>query len=267
MIMHSVSMIDTHCHLTQVNSAIQQKILNAPASPTMIAVSTTLSDIQALLALYGKWVQQKTQKSVHLPDLYPAIGLHPWFLPNTEQELSLHLTQLENLMAAHEQVWIAVGEIGLDFSAKVEASKALQIQAFQSQLKLAQKFELPVSIHAVKSHAVLQPLLKQFAKVKGAVHGFYGSLELALSYVKLGFKIGVGPALLRPEPNKLIRVVQELPLENLLLETDFPNGLCEGVQQPADIVQVAARVARLKQISVFEVQSSCDHTAKELFKL
>lgn len=257
-------MIDTHCHPTQIPSEQQTQILNNPESPSIIAVSTTLEDSIRILKIF----QDQAISQQYFPQtIYPAIGLHPWFLPDSEQQILAQLTELEDLMDSNREVFVAIGEIGLDYHPKIKVAHPLQLKAFQLQLQLAERWQLPVSIHAVKSHPAVQQSLKQFPKVKGVIHGFYGSLELAKSYVKLGFKIGIGPVLCRQGSNKLVNVVQGLALEEVVLETDFPNTTQYGIQQPADIIWIAKKVAEIKRLPLSVVQSICDQTAKELFSI
>jgi len=256
-------MIDTHCHLNQVHSEQLNQILNNPESPSIIAVSTTLEDSKLTLEISQSWAN-----SQHYPlqTIYPAIGLHPWFLPDSEQQVLAQLTDLEALIESKREVLVAIGEIGLDYHPKIKVSHSLQLKAFELQLKFAQRWQLPVSIHAVKSHSAVQHSLKQFPKVKGVIHGFYGSLELAKSYVKLGFKIGIGPFICREGSNRH-NVVQGLALEEMVLETDFPNTQRYGIQQPADIVMITKKVAEIQQLPLSVVQSVCDQTAKDIFSI
>ncbi|GAB6034876.1 TatD family hydrolase [Galenea microaerophila] len=248
-------MIDTHCHLTQIPSSQLTSILDTLDALKLLAVSTTLEDSKNTLGL------------VKSHPIYPAVGLHPWFLPDAEEAINKALNQLERMIAENLNSIKAIGEIGLDYSPKVQVRQTLQRETFAFQLRLAQQFALPVSIHGVKSHPDLQQLLKTYSTVKGALHGFYGSPELAQSYLKLGFKIGIGPMVLRQGPNKLYQVIKEVPIEGMVLETDFPNTRQYGISHPKDIHKVTAKVAEIKQMPVALVQSICDQTAKELFLL
>ena len=230
---------DSHCHLAQYDSSsfLSSPLLNLPNFHSL-SVSTTVSDIQTTLSLSNQFPDQ----------IYPAIGLHPWFLHEDMTQNDADLQVLTSLLQSDAGRVKAIGEIGLDFHASVQVNHDIQQCVFEQQLILAEHFSLPVSIHAVKSHPQIQQLLKAHSSVHGVIHGFYGSVELAQSYIRLGFKLGIGPAIFRqPQHNKLLAVVQHFPSEYFLYETDFPNTQRFGIASPLDVMKVMQKVAELRQ--------------------
>ena len=156
------------------------------------------------------------------PHLYAAFGLHPVYLNEHRPE---HLTELRAWLTrldGHAQL-CAVGEIGLDYFLP-QLDRDAQQRLFEGQLQLAADFNLPALLHVRRSHAQVIATLKRFKlKRGGIIHAFAGSREEAREYIKLGFKLGVGGAATWPQALRLRKVLTDLPLEALVLETDAPD--------------------------------------------
>ena len=156
------------------------------------------------------------------PTSYLAPGLHPFYI---EQHLPAHLERLEQIL--QKESCVAVGEIGLDTFLKQHKQPALyqkQKDYFSSQLELARQYEKPVLLHIRKAHAdVLQVLKAHRFKLGGIAHAFSGGIEEAKAFIQLGFKLGITGQITNPNAKKLHRVVQEVGVEHLVLETDCPD--------------------------------------------
>jgi TatD DNase family protein len=156
--------------------------------------------------------------------LVPAIGLHPCFI-NAHHTGDLDL--LEQL--CQSEPIVALGEMGLDyFILKNKAddhnsAKNTQIFYFSQQLKIATQYQLPVLIHARKSHEQVIQQLKNNRSLCGIIHAYSGSYEQAKEYLKLGFKLGFGGAFTYPNATKLRSLIKRLPLDAWVLETDAPD--------------------------------------------
>ncbi len=187
--------------------------------------------------------------------IYPyfALGIHPW---SADAHTQHDLTQLEYLIKCNNPV--AIGECGLDYTRDID--KDWQLKCFITQLELAEKYHLPVIIHAVKSTEDVIFLLKRHPKILGEIHGFSGSQEQANTLIKMGFYLGFGLQITNPQSTKLRAMVANLPLESLLIETD-------DHENPNDLILVAQEMAALQQTSVEDVIAQCDHNAISLFNL
>ena len=187
--------------------------------------------------------------------MYPyfSLGIHPWLVEiHTQQDLD----HLEYLVKCNNP--IAIGECGLDYIKKVD--KETQLNFFVSQLEIAEKYDLPVVIHAVKATEDVIFLLKKYPKVKGEIHGFSGSETQAQLLTRMGFYLGFGMQITNQKSTKIRQIVKNCPLEFILIETDdHPN--------PNDLTLVAQEIADLKQISVESVITQCDNNAISLFRL
>ncbi len=187
--------------------------------------------------------------------MYPyfAFGIHPWMIEShSEQDLDY----LEYLVKCNNP--IAIGECGLDYIKEIDKNK--QIYFFTSQLEIAEKYNLPVIIHAVKSTEDVIFLLKKYPQVKGEIHGFSGSEAQAQLLTKMGFYLGFGLQITNKNSNKIRQIVTNCPLEFILIETD-------DHQNPDDLQLVAEEIALLKQIPIDTVISQCDNNAISLFNL
>ena len=153
---------------------------------------------------------------------------------------------------------IAIGECGLDYIKDI--NKDQQLHIFTSQLKFADKYKLPVIIHAVKATEDVIFLLKKFPKVRGEIHGFSGSEEQAKTLTSMGFCLGFGMQITNHQSTKVRKIAKNIPLEFMLIETDDHTN-------PNDLNLVAQTIAELKQISLDEVIMQCDNNAINLFNL
>ena len=154
--------------------------------------------------------------------LYAAFGLHPVYVDQHRPEHVSELGEWLNRLAGHPQL-CAVGEIGLDFFLP-ELDRDAQQQLFEAQLKLASDFQLPALLHVRRSHAQVIATLKRFRLQRGGIiHAFAGSREEAREYIKLGFKLGLGGAATWPQALRLRKVIADLTLDSIVLETDSPD--------------------------------------------
>ncbi|MFN8309578.1 MAG: TatD family hydrolase [Chitinophagales bacterium] len=145
------------------------------------------------------------------------MGVHPCSIKeNYKEELDIALRLLNS-----EQNFIAIGEIGLDFYWDTTFKKE-QYEALQIQTQWAIDRHLPVAIHSRKATYECIEVMKLFkGRAKGVFHCFGGSLEEAREIIKLGFYLGIGGVITYKNAG-LREVLQHIPLEHLVLETDAP---------------------------------------------
>lgn len=164
---------------------------------------------------------------------------------------------------------VAVGEIGLDYYWEKE-SHEIQKKWFIRQLELAGELGLPVVIHSREAAADTMEIMKRYAKgLKGVIHCYSYSREMAKEYVKMGFYIGVGGVVTFKNARKLKETVEEIPLASIVLETDCPYLAPVPYRgkrnHSAYIRYVAEEVAGLKGLSCEEVIRQTEKNAKELY--
>jgi len=197
--------------------------------------------------------------------VFPAFGLHPVYLA---QHLPAHLDALASWLAHGDAV--AVGEIGLDFHTDALAPP-LQREYFSKQLKMAQKFDLPVILHARDAMEEVIQTLRRTPGLRGVVHSFSGSEEQAKQLWQMGFHLGIGGPITYERAQRLRRIVKSMPLEFLLLESDAPdqpNAAHRGQRnEPARIVEVLQCIASLREEEESVVATATSANTQRLFKL
>ncbi len=152
--------------------------------------------------------------------IYAAVGVHPDEVEELSEEGMAWLEQACNLPKA-----IAVGEIGLDYYwHKEEAHHKLQQEWFTRQMQLAKEKKLPIIVHSRDACEDTLRVMREFhaEDLDGIIHCFSYSPEIAREYVKMGFMIGVGGVVTFSNAKKLVEVVDAIPLEHIVVETDCP---------------------------------------------
>ena len=200
------------------------------------------------------------------PFVYAAVGLHPDEVGCLDEERFAYLKE----QCQKEKV-VAVGEIGLDYYWDKE-SHELQKQWFIRQLALARELDLPVIIHSRDAAADTLEIMQRYAQgLRGVIHCFSYSKELAREYVKMGFFIGIGGVVTFKNGKKLKEIVEATPLRQILLETDCPYLAPVPYRGKRNsslyLPYVAQEIASLKGISYEEVVAQTEQNGKRLFRI
>lgn len=151
-----------------------------------------------------------------------TLGIHPLYI--TSLDLPTAITTLTKAIEQHRHNprFLGIGEIGLDgFVDNVDWDT--QVDFFTAQLKLARDYDLPVFMHVRKAQDHVLKYTKRFHIQRGVAHAFNGSQQQAEHYIKQGLKLGFGGALTFERAKNLRRLVKNLPLTAMLLETDSPD--------------------------------------------
>lgn len=211
-------------------------------------------------------VTEVVELAERYPFIYAAVGLHPDEVGALNEERFAFLKE----QCQKEKV-VAVGEIGLDYYWDNE-SHDVQKKWFIRQLNLARELDLPVVIHSRDAAADTLEVMKEHAQgLRGVIHCFSYSKELANEYIKMGFYIGVGGVVTFKNSKKLKEIVTEIPLERILLETDSPylapTPFRGKRNSSAYISYIAQEIAELKGITYEEVIAQTEKNGKELFRI
>jgi len=197
------------------------------------------------------------------PILIASVGMHPWLAARGVPDgLADCLTDL-----AKDPKVRAIGEAGIDGIDNCSGTTffdhpdllQLQEKAFRQQIRLARALCLPLIVHARGAYPQVETMLREEGKgtISGLIHNFEGSLEEAERFWKLGFYLSFGGALTYPEAERLHKVAKAIPLEWTLLETDAPYMPIFGQKtkdnEPANVLQVAQKVAELKSASLSKI--------------
>lgn len=201
------------------------------------------------------------------PFIYAAAGVHPSDTGELDEERFLWLKE----QCLFEKV-VAVGEIGLDYYWD-NVAREVQKFWFERQLDLAREIKKPVIIHSRDAAKDTFDIMtaKNAEEIGGVVHCYSYSPEMALDYVKMGFYIGIGGVVTFQNGKKMKEVVEAVPMERILLETDSPYLSPEpnrGKRNTSlNLPYVAQKIADIKGISYDEVVAVTAENAKKMYKI
>lgn len=250
---------DTHTHLYSEQfkddiDEVVQKAINLGVSRFFLPnIDSGYTD--ALLALAKKY-----------PDnMFPMMGLHPCSVKADYQQ---ELAQVEKILSEHQVV--AIGEIGIDLYWDNTFFKEQQA-AFRHQIRLAKANNLPFVIHCRDAFDEIFEILDEEndENMRGIFHCFTGNLEQAQKIINYGgFKLGIGGVVTFKNAG-LDKVVEQINLEHLVLETDAPYLAPVPYRgkrnESAYIIEIATKVANLKQVSIEEVAKITTANSKTVF--
>ena len=256
-------MIDSHCHLSQIDYDLPVADLIEMAEKEgvqkMLDIACDTGDWDELLGVIKKH-----------KNIYGAIGIHPEYALRDEDDF---LKELPRIFSKNSKL-LAVGEIGLDYSDEsIPAEK--QKDLFYKQIQIAHQIQKPIIIHTRDAEAdTLEILNKAYKKGElknsGIIHCFSGTLELAKETLRMGFYISISGIVTFKSARNLRDIVKEIPLERLLVETDCPWLAPEPFRgrknQPAYVVKTLEKVAELKGISPQKLDEITTDNFKRLFK-
>lgn len=254
----SEQIIDSHCHLDMpaFDKDRQQVLENARAAGVtgFVVPGTTENSWRQILALATREI-----------DIYPALGLHPYFCA----EHSVEQVDKLRLLAEREHP-VAIGEIGLDFF-RPDLDQALQLQLFERQLQVAQELALPVILHTRKAHDQVLKLLKKYPLEGGISHAFNGSWQQARHYIDLGFCLGFGGMLTYERSHRLHKLALQVPLEHIVLETDAPDmpGADHQYQRnsPEYLPEVLDALTKLRSETCAEIAATTSANVRRVLDL
>jgi len=200
----------------------------------------------------------------YFDNVYATIGFHPSEVLDVTDE---DIEWLENIVTNNNKI-IGIGEIGLDYYYGKE-TRNKQIELFDKQLKLAEKLNFPVVIHTRDAFLDTYETLKKY-KLKGIIHCFSGSTEVANQYLNLGYCLGIGGVVTFKNSN-LPSVIEKISLENIVLETDSPYlapvPYRGETNSPKNIPIIAEKIAEIKKISTKEVENITYNNVLRIFDL
>jgi TatD DNase family protein len=251
-------LIDSHCHLDFNDfDADRQTILKN-------CLQSGIEKIVIPGVTVSSWPKQ-IELCNSTPMLSLALGCHPMFMEEHPEDAAQLLEQ-----AVQQYKPVAIGEIGLDFYV-ADADIAAQLSLFEAQLDIAVKYALPVILHVRKAHDEVLKLLRQKQLPGGTVHAFSGSAQQAEQYRALNFLLGIGGALTYPRAQRLQRLFTDLPLSQIVLETDAPDMPLCGYQgqrnTPENIPVILEKLSQLRGESSEYIAEVTTSNCRRLFSI
>lgn len=198
--------------------------------------------------------------------IYGAVGIHPENAHEYNDEVRKEILEIMK-----GEKFRAIGEVGLDYYWESNPPREVQIRVLKEQYEIAKSIGVPVILHDRESHEDIMNIAREYRDVTSVFHSYSGSVEMAKEIVKLGGYIGVSGVLTFKNARKLPEVVQEIPLDRILLETDAPYMApvpYRGKRNRSDyLMGVAERISEIKGISVEEVLQATADNLKRLLSL
>ena len=252
--------IDTHSHIYDDafdtdRELVFQRALEVGVEMVLLP-NTDESTIKPMMDFYES----------HPDNCRMMMGLHP---EGVKEDYKRHLSVIEKEM--ERQCWVGVGEIGLDLYWDKTFEKQ-QVEVLREQLSWAKQLDLPVSLHTREAFDLMFKVLEQEqdGSLKGVFHCFNGTKEQADIAMSLGFHLGLGGVITYKNCD-VKSFLNEIPLEKILLETDdpyLPPVPYRGKRNEiAYMIEVAKKIAEVKQIDINEVATATSNNARQLFNL
>ncbi len=250
-------MIDMHCHLqdSRFTEPIEKVIDRARSRGVthFVCCGTNPGDWEAVSALANKFSR-----------IVPFYGIHPWYVDNDFEDSLGYLTRMLS------QRPCGIGEIGLDYTEGM-ADRKLQICVCRKQLKIAAERKLPVAIHCRKAWSDLINLLDQIRlSAGGLIHAWSGSSEMISAFEKRGMYISFGGSITRVRNKKAHKAVRCVSSERMLIETDSPDMVPEGIEakvnEPCYLKEVAKAAAFYRDGSFEQIDNTTSRNAQNLLR-
>ena len=237
--------IDSHCHINfpELNQKIDQVLANMKDNDIShaLCVSVTLDKINEILSLTKKY-----------SNVYASVGVHPDYEDIQEPDIETLFNYSKN-----EKV-VAIGETGLDYF-RLKGDLSWQRERFRTHIRASIKSNLPLIIHTRNAQEDTISIMKEESakSTTGVMHCFTESYEMAKKAIDLGFYISFSGIITFKNAESLRETVKKIPIENILIETDSPylapvpnRG---KLNEPANVIYVAEKIAELKGIPIEEV--------------
>ena len=259
---------DTHAHYDdEAFEADREEILLGMAAggvDTIVNIGADIASSKVTLSLCDKY-----------PFIYGAVGVHPSNAGELNEENFAWLQSIASKKALHNGgKVVAIGEIGLDYYwEKEEANQKNQRYWFERQMELARESKLPVVIHsrdAAKDTTDMMQALKA-GEIGGIVHCYAYSKEIAKIYLDMGLSFGIGGVLTFNNAKKLKEVVDYLPMEAIVLETDCPYLApvpFRGKRNDSrNLLYVAREIAAIKGLEPEQVIEITARNARKVYRM
>ena len=209
--MTHINIIDSHCHIHDPKFDLDlPEVLKRARLAGVTHMITVGCDVET--------TRQAQKRAQQEPGIYFSAGFHPHDAKFSSDE---QLLEIEKMAA--DPNCVAIGECGLDFYYE-HSNHNDQIISFIKQIKLADKLNLPLIIHLRDAYDKCLEILKEHKKPhqKFVIHCFSGNLEQAQEFCRMGGLISLSGIITFKKPGELLDVARNVPLKNLLIETDAP---------------------------------------------
>ncbi len=246
-------LIDTHCHLDFLPEKEIEKAESLGVKGFVIPGVKGYSYIANKL-------------SEKYENVFYSVGVHPLFL----NEISPKALDTVYEVGSENENCVAIGEIGLDFFPK-NIDKKAQMDFFVNQLEIASRIKKPVIIHWRKGYKEFLEIIENFKDLTYVMHMFSGTLDIAKALLKRldSVYFSFGAPATRTNAKKALEVLNYIPLELIMVETDSPDLPPEGFKKPnvpSNLPYIAERLAELKKVDKQAFFDKTFENSQKVFK-
>uniref|UniRef100_A0A3Q2Q8U3 TatD DNase domain containing 3 n=1 Tax=Fundulus heteroclitus TaxID=8078 RepID=A0A3Q2Q8U3_FUNHE len=257
--------VDCHCHISagDFDKDLEEVIENSKKAGllALLAVAEHAGEFTKIIELSNRFPGF----------IFPCLGVHPVQEVSPEQQRSASLQDLDAALPVIEKYkdqLVAIGEVGLDFTPRFissDSDKENQKQILILQAQVAKELDLPLNVHSRSAGRPTIHLLKEQGVEKALLHAFDGKPSVAMEGVQAGYFFSIPPSIIRSEQKQ--KLVKQLPLENICLETDSPAlGPEKQVRnEPRNICVSAEYISKIKGVSLETVMEVTTQNALRLF--
>jgi TatD DNase family protein len=246
-------LIDTHCHLEKKEYENLDKSVQEILMSDVKAIVVSGYDVKSSIAAIELAHKHK--------NVYATVGFHPQDSGDIGEQDYTYFDQ----WLLDEKV-VGVGEIGLDYHYD-PIDKNKQKKMFKRQIEIAIKHNKPITVHNRDASKDIYDILKDY-KVRGIIHCFNDTVDMAQKFINLGFSLGVG-GIITFKKNNLKEVIKSISIEYIVLETDSPYLTPEPFRgrknSPIHLPLIASAIADIKGLTYNEVASVTTANVKRLF--
>jgi len=265
--------VDTHCHLNIMVDKKRDEILEEKKIIEIekIIIESENFGVFKIINIATSLNESINSVSIarRFSNVFAVVGIHPCDCTSTWKK---DFEEIKKMLLNKEQnKIIGIGETGLDFYHK-PFDKQRQIDVFKAHIELALKYDLPIVVHARDSIFEVLDVLQEFrTTLKGVNHCFVHDMDVANKFLELNFCLGIGGPITYLKNEELRKIVKNIPLGNLILETDapfLPPQQFRGKQNhPKYIPLIAEAISNLKNIDLEKISQIINENVNRLFKI
>ncbi len=250
--------IDTHSH-------IQMREFESDRAAALTRAEAAGIGLMLAVGYHLEASRKAVEAAGRYPQVFAGVGIHPHDAGTYDDAAEETLRDL-----AKQPKVVAIGEAGLDFF-RNRSPRAVQIEAFHRQIRLARELDLPLIVHDRDAHQETMQILAAEGAERMVLHCFSGDLAMAEEAWRRGYYVSIAGPVTYPKNEALREVVRKAKTDRLVLETDCPYLPPQAFRgqrnEPAHLLHTAQEVARLLSMPLTELSRLTSENARRLFRL
>jgi TatD DNase family protein len=271
---HNMQFIDTHCHM----NLLVKKGFDTPLTDQQCADAAPIiqhahaAHVTHIINVGTSVIESENciKLSRMYKNIFSVVGIHPCDLTHTWQKDFEHIKRMVREKETHKIV--GIGETGIDLY-HFPSTLQRQYDGFRAHIELALEHNLALIVHTRQAPEETLAILHEYRTdiTRGIIHCFPYDLDYAHAVIAMNFHLGMGGTITYPHKTHLHNVVQHVPLEHIVLETDapfLPPQVIRGQKNsPDQIPAIAECIAQLKDTPIEVVAQKTTLQAAQIFQL